>query len=122
MLAPLKTEVSANVVVLLLLAVLFLLLIGSFFGKDEFPVFLKDGFWRNLFMIVMFIGLVGIFLHAIETDNGETWLEWGWDKLTDDFDSAAVASIVLVIIIIAFMFYVVRGGNESSPKREEKKE
>ena len=121
------TKVSSNVVVLLLLAVLFLLLIGSFFGKDEFPVFLKEGFWRSLFMIVMFLGIVGIFLQAIETDSGETWLEWGWEKLTDDFDSAAVASIVLIIIIIAFMIYVVRGGGKesSSPaviKSEEKKE
>jgi len=116
------TEVSSNVVVLLLLAVLFLLLVGSFFKQDEFPVFLEKGFWRYLFMIIMFIGIVGIFLNAIQTEDGEPWLEWAWDELSDNWSSTSFASVILIVVIIIFMVYVVRGGGESSTKKEKEEE
>jgi hypothetical protein len=114
------TEVSSQVVVLLLLSVFFLLLVGSFFKQDELPVFLKDGGWRTLFMLIMFIGIVGVFLAAIENEEGDSWLAWGWDQITGNFDSTAVASIILILVIIIFMVYVVKG-ESSSPKKEEKK-
>ena len=43
------TDISSQVVVLLFLSVFFLLLVGSFFSESEFPVFLKEGIWRNIF-------------------------------------------------------------------------
>ena len=46
----------ANTILLLLLVVLFLLLVGSFFKEGE-GVFL-EGFWKYLFMIIMFIKMV----------------------------------------------------------------
>jgi mannitol-specific phosphotransferase system IIBC component len=116
------TEVSSQVVVLLLLSVFFLLLVGSFFKQDELPVFLKEGGWRTLFMLIMFVGIVGVFLAAIENDDGDSWLEWGWEQVTNNFDSTAVASIILIIVIIVFMVYVVKGESSSSKKKEEKKE
>ena len=112
------TEVSSNVVVLLLLSIFFLLLVGSFFKEGE-GVFL-EGTWKYLFMIIMFIGIVAIFLHAIKKENGQPWLEWAWDQLTHNWSSTSFASVILIIVIIAFMFYVVRG--EPSAKKEEKKE
>ena len=115
------TEVSSNVVVLLLLAVFFLLLVGSFFKKEDQPAFL-EGNWKYLFMAIMFLGIIGIFLNAIETDDGESWLSWGWEQVTGNFNSTAVASIILVIVIIAFMMYVVKGESSSPKKEEEKKE
>ena len=113
------TKISSHVVVLLLLSVFFLLLVGSFFKEDE-PTFL-EGKWKWLFMIIMFIGIVLIFLNAIENDHGESWLSWGWDQLTNNWSSNAVASIILLVVIIAFMVYVVRGP-ESSSKKEKKEE
>ena len=113
------TKVSSHVVVLLLLSVFFLLLVGSFFKEGE-PTFL-EGKWKYLFMLIMFIGIVLIFLNAIENDNGESWLSWGWDQVTNNWSSNAVASIILLVVIIAFMVYVVRGP-ESSSKKEKKEE
>src|SRR3989344_5743650 len=98
------TEVSSNVVVLLLLSVFFLLLVGSFFKEGE-GVFLEGG-WKWLFMIIMFIGIVFIFLHAIETEEGDSWLEWAWENLSDSWTSTGVASVILIIVIIIFMIYV----------------
>jgi hypothetical membrane protein len=114
------TQVSSQVVVLLLLSVLFLMLVGSFYSEKDLPVFL-EGKWKYLFMIIMFVGIVLIFLHAIKTEDGESWLEWGWDRIVNHFDSTAVASVILIIVIIVFMFYIVRGDSSSKKKEEEKK-
>ena len=57
-------ESIANVVLLLLLSVCFLLLIGSFFKEEEYSFFLEKGPWRTMFMVIMFVGIVVIFLNA----------------------------------------------------------
>jgi hypothetical protein len=101
-------EVMANTVLLLLLSVCFLLLAGSFHsGKEEF--FLKKP-WKNIFMIIMFVGISLIFLNALG------WLEPAWDYLIGHWDSTVVGSVLLMGVIIAFMFLIVR-----EPKREGSK-
>lgn len=109
------TKVSSQVVVLLLLAVFFLMLVGSFFKKEE-EVALEKGFWRYLFMIIMFVGIVFIFLDAIKTQSGISWLMIfiGW--LMSFWTSTAVASIILILGIILFMYFMVWG-----PKAPEEK-
>src|SRR3989338_8437823 len=85
------TEVSANVVVLLLLVVLFLLLVGSFYAEGEKSVFLEGG-WKTLFMVIVFIGIVLIFLHALGLIEDIT------DFLSGGNNEIAGAIILLVII------------------------
>lgn len=111
------TEISSHMVLLLLLAVFFLLLVGSFYKEGE-GVFLDKG-WKTLFMIIMFIGLVIIFLNAIETDSGESWWDYSWDYLQDNWTSTAAASIILIVIVVGFMAYVVA---EPRKKKKSKKE
>ncbi|MFH0978135.1 MAG: hypothetical protein V1837_02415 [Candidatus Woesearchaeota archaeon] len=111
------TTVSSWMVILLLLSVLFLILIGSFMKEGE-GVFLQGG-WQTLFMIIMFVGVVAIFLEAIKTDKGEPWLEFVIRFVVENFTSTAVASIVLILVIILFMWFIV---HEPKPKAVEKKE
>ena len=73
------TKVSSHMVVLLMLSVLFLILVGSFYKEGE-GVFLEKN-WKNLFMVIMFVGIVLIFLNALTNDNGDTWLEWFYDYM-----------------------------------------
>src|SRR3989344_1112633 len=94
------TEVSSQAVLLLLLSVLFLLLVGSFF-KEGAGVFLEGG-WRILFMVIMFVGIVLIFLNSLG------WLDKVWDFIGGGQGGNAVGSIVLIVIIIFFMIYVVK--------------
>lgn len=101
------TQVSSQVVVLLLLSVFFLLLVGSFHKESPEGVFL-DGAWKKLFMIIMFIGIVAIFLYAIKTKDGEPWLEWFIKYVVNNFSSAAVASIILIVVLILAMWFIVR--------------
>ncbi len=114
-LVDILTTVSAYTVILLMVSVLFLLLVGSFVKEGE-GVFLEGG-WKVFFMIIMFIGIVLIFLSAIKTERGESWLEVGWDWISGGRTSNAIGSIVLLLIIILFMVYIVK-----EPKKPDSKE
>jgi len=105
--------VSSQVVILLMLSVLFLLLIGSFMKEGE-SVFLEGG-WKIFFMFIMFIGIVLIFMNAIKTSDGDSWLEYFWAVVSGGKTSNAVGSIILILIIIFFMVYIVK-----EPKKGEK--
>jgi len=117
-------DVSSQMVILLLLGVFFLLLVGTFFKEDEFPVFLK-GNWRTLFMLIMFVGIVAIFLQAIKTDAGEGYLEYLWNYVVYNFTSEAVGSIVLMLFIIIFIYYITKSptpiSHSSSSSSDEDK-
>jgi hypothetical protein len=122
----------ANVVLLLLLSVSFLLLIGSFFKEEEFPVFLEKGPWRTMFMVIMFAGIVIIFLNSftVETDfieagsivcnAGASWLMCGWTWLTMHWQTNFVATILLLVGIVVFMKFIVGGSEKPAAKKEEK--
>lgn len=103
------TEVSANVVILLLLAVLFLLLVGSFY-KEGAPVALEGG-WNLLFMVIMFIGIVLIFLHALGWLEG-TWMYFG---ATDSGDIIGIT--ILIIIVIIFVWAIVKEPSKTPPTK-----
>jgi len=105
------TRISANVVILLLLAIFFLMLVGTFFGKEEVKL---EGAWRSLFMVIMFIGIVFVFLAAIKTRAGESWLDVFWRWMTSFWTSTAVASVILMIGVVIFIYFIVKG-----PKEEE---
>jgi hypothetical protein len=93
-------QVLANSVLLLLLIVLFLLLVGSFFKEGE-DVALDKG-WRTFFMTAMFIGIVLIFLQALN------WLEPFWDFLTDHWETQWVASLILLIFVVLFIYFITK--------------
>lgn len=111
-------RILGSVVLLLLLSVCFLLLAGSFHsGKEEF--FLKGG-WKTLFMIIMFVGVVLIFLASLPSPDNN-WLNMIWNALSYNFDSAVVSSIVLLIIVIVAIIYIT-GGFSKKKSGGEKEE
>ena len=107
-LVEIVTKVSSEIVVLLLIIVFFLMLVGSFFSADETAkgVFLKEGGWRTGFMAFVAICLLFIFLDALETDSGDTWLEVFWDWLSGFYTDTSVAAIVLIIFVLATVIFV----------------
>ena len=106
------TKVSANAVFVLFLSVLFLLLVGSFYKEGE-PVFLEGG-WKIVFMIIVFIAIVGIFLDAIKSSDGRTWLQRVLDFSGGSGDVLAGA-VVLLALIVLFIIYAVK-----DPSKEAK--
>ena len=104
------TAVSSQFVVLLFLIVLFLLLVGSFFQEKQEGVFLEGG-WRTTFMLIVFVGLVFIFLDALNL----TEKVFGFLKGTDKGE--IVGSVLLLIVIVMFVAYVTqekKGGHSSA--------
>lgn len=98
-------KVSSQIVVLLFLSILFLLLVGSFLKEGD-PVFLEGG-WKITFMIIMFVGIVGIFLSALKTSSGDSWLE-AIGNYARGSDDQVVGSIVLLVIMVIFITFIVR--------------
>ena len=103
------TTVSSQMVILLLLSVFFLLLIGSFWKEGEVFLDPKSG-WYMLFMFIMFIGIVLIFLNAMD------WLDIIFGYISQFWTSTAVSAIILILLIIGFMVWITWGG----PKDEKK--
>lgn len=99
------TKVSSNAVIVLFLTVLFLLLVGSFHKEGE-PMFLEGG-WKVVFMIIVFVAIVGIFLDAIKGADGRTWLERVLD-FTGSGGDELVGSIVLLALIVFFIIYATK--------------
>lgn len=100
------------IVILLFLGVFFLLLVGVFWSEKE-EVLLK-GAWKILFMVIMFIGIMAIFLYSIPTESGMPFLEWLMLFLIKNYSTTAVSSIVLMIVVIGFMIYIIK-----EPKKEK---
>lgn len=108
-------EAVANIVLLLVLSFSFLLLIGSFMKPEDMKegVFL-EGWWKTLFMVIMFIGVALIFLHALKTSDPDwcpddtpcNWLDIIWDFLESNWDSSFVGSIFLLLILGGFIAYL----------------
>ncbi len=95
------TTVSSQMVILLMLSVFFLLLIGSFWQEGKGGVFLDPKtIWYKIFMIIMFVGIVLIFLNALG------WLQLIIGFIGQFWTSAAVSSIILIVIIIFFMWLI----------------
>lgn len=108
------TAVSSQMVILLFLSVFFLLLVGSFAREGE-PIFLEGG-WKIMFMVIMFVGIVGIFLNAIKTSDGETWLHRVGTYLSGTNDQFAT-SIILLVIVSIFIAVIVREPKKSTAKQ-----
>ena len=113
------TSVSSNIVMLLFLGVFFMMLVGSFYGQGELAEKGLQGSWRWIFTVIMFLGIVGIFLNAIKTAAGRTWLDVAWDYLRTSWSSTAFASLILVGVIILFIWFLTKG--EAKPSGGEKK-
>ncbi len=100
------TSVSSNAVVVLFLCVLFLMLVGSFYEEGK-GVFLEGG-WKLAFMIIVFISIIGIFMNAIKTSDGKTWLEAAGGIAGGSDNSEVIGSVVLLVVIVLFIAYAIK--------------
>ncbi len=113
------TKISANVIVLVLASVFFLLLAGSFHQQKPEGYFFEKGPFRTLFMVIMFIGLVLIFLNAIKTGE-KTWLSQLFDWLRQFSNNVSVSSIILVVVVFVIMYYIGAIGKSGAAEEAKK--
>ncbi|MFC1801756.1 hypothetical protein ACFLZB_04815 [Nanoarchaeota archaeon] len=105
-------DVIANVVLLIIVMVMFLMLVGTMFGDKEVTLENYPG-WTKFFMVLIFIGIIVIFLQAFGLLD--TLISSGGGY----FDSTWIAALVLIIFIIAFIWFVTKDKKESKSQSEK---
>jgi len=101
------TAVSSEIIVLLLLSVFFLMLVGAFHGEEELKGGMKlENPWKAIFFTIMFIGIAAIFLSAIKTDSGYSWLEIGVGVLLEAGSSTGISAILLLMVMIGIIIFI----------------
>jgi len=111
-------EALANIVVLIIIGVFFMVLIAIFL--EEGPKSLKTLYegWYKFFIWFMFVGIILIFLHAFRTEDERTWLRVIWDFFGLSWTSSAAAAVLFVIGLIAFMYFVTKPRKPKPPEEE----
>lgn len=99
-------ETVAKSVIVLFFVILFLMLVGTFHKEEKEPFYLK-GSWMVVFTIIVFLAIVGIFLDAMKTSDGRTWLQRLGDFTGSGNDTIA-GSVILLVIVVLFIVYAVK--------------
>ena len=105
-------QALAQIALLLVVSISFLILAGSFFVNEEFKLGQN---WKTGGMALMAIGILLIFANAVG------WLTPFWAYITANWSSTVVGSIVLIVLIIWFVYYITTGAEEAQAKPEEEK-
>ncbi len=103
------SSVMANVVLLLILSVCFLLLVGSFYSDKQFSLE-NSPKWVKFLMVFMFIGVVVIFLNALgwlTTVFGVFYL------MFTNLDAQWASTSLFLLVIIGFIVYVTHDFKDS---------
>ena len=101
-------NVMANIILLLILAICFLLLVGVFFSDKQFSLEQEPG-WRKFFMVLMFIGIVIIFLNALDWLGPLFYFFTLWD-------AEEVVTTIFFLIILGFIWFIVHEPKHSEVK------
>ncbi|MFP4567428.1 MAG: hypothetical protein ACLFN8_00635 [Candidatus Woesearchaeota archaeon] len=112
-LVSLISEVTSNVVLLIVLVFSFTLTIGAFHKQEKEGFFLNKT-WSMIFQVIVFVGIAIIFLNALG------WLDIMYDYLANNWSGEIVATVMMLAVFIGFIWYIVR--DPSQPKTEKKKE
>jgi hypothetical protein len=110
-LVQLISDVLANVVLMLVLIISFLLLVGAFRGDKELNFFEEFSGWKKFFVILVFIGVVAIFLNAMD------WLKYIF-AIFIYWEAEWAIAIIFFLVILGFIWYIIR----DPPKEKTKKE
>lgn len=112
-------EAIANITILILLGFGFMMLIGVFHtGKDELKI---DKTYKAIFIAIMFVGILGIFLHAIPTPDGKSnWLYGGFNFLVNNIGTGAMGALILTLLIVGMMAFIT--GSPKDKSKDDKKD
>ena len=81
-------ESLPNVVLLTVVGVSFLIMIGVFMKTEEFDFQKKHKKLYMTFIVIMFIGVIAIFLNSIYDAQGNSWLEILLFLITTEWNTA----------------------------------
>lgn len=93
------SQIIANTVMLLLLIFLFMLLAGTM-QRDDGQGFQLDGWYKNAFMVILFVGIILIFLNAFG------WIQGLWYWLLGSWNSEFLGVIIMLLIFVGVIWWV----------------
>lgn len=99
-----------QVILFLIVIVFFLLLVGSFMKPDEggFDFATKHPSIYAGAVIAVLLGIILIFMGAIRTETGDSWLHWTYSYAVDNWSGSIVGSIIMFVIIIAAIIWITK--------------
>lgn len=108
-------EAMANLVVLILVLVMFLMFVGSVAkSENDGFMFKADSKWYYFMISLILAGVLLIFLNALD------WLEPFWDYLVDHWQTNAVGSVILLLLVVFFMAWMTRAPSGSNSSASSK--
>lgn len=107
-----------NVVLLIVVFLSFLLMLGIFWQDGEFDFKKMHGTWYSIFTVLLFIGLIIIFMDAIKLDNGQSWLDYLINFAGNGGSGSVFGSVVFLVIMLAAIAFVVRGPKPTGGRGE----
>jgi len=117
--------VLADAVLLILLSFLFLLVMGSFMQQDEKGISFgpkKNPFLFYSLIVISFITIILIFLNAIKTNSGQSWLQVLINSIAGAAGSQFWSVLIMMIIIIAGIFFISGGGRDPDASKSKKED
>lgn len=105
------TQVSSQIIIVLLLVVFIIMLVGTMRTTEEISKgdWLKEGWVKIPLIAIAALSTLAIFLNALKTSSGMSWLDVIWNWLGQFYTNSAVAAILLVIVLIVFMYWITKG-------------
>ena len=103
-------EALPNILLLLVVLISFLILAGVFAKTGEYDLGTKHSNIYMFFIMVVLLGVIMIFLAAIRTASGKSWLEIALTWITEQWQGPVFTSIIIVIIAIAAIVWLTKGG------------
>ena len=105
-------ESLPNIVLLTVVGVSFLIMIGVFMKTEEFDFKAKHPRLYLTFIVLMFIGVIAIFLNSIYDADGNSWLEIALFFITTEWSGAAFTSIIFLIVAVLAIYWITRSTKE----------
>ncbi|MGE0793120.1 MAG: hypothetical protein AB7V77_03010 [Candidatus Woesearchaeota archaeon] len=107
------SDLMANVVILIVLGLSYMLAVGIFHtGPEEFEV---KGWQKTIFSIV---SLIGVFLILF---NSLGWLDKIYNFVLSAWYKANIAAFILVIVFVGFIVWITWSPNPETPVKKEEK-
>jgi len=103
-----------NIVLIIISFVAFLLMIGVFFGSEEFKLVEKYKELTLGLVIASLVILVLIILNSLTLDDGRSWLDFVIEYVVNNLSGPVVTSIIFLIIAVIAIVYITK-----SPGKKE---
>ena len=105
------SEMIANVMILIVTGVCFMLAVGiTHTGKEEFSLDIMGKGWKIGFWVVSLIGIILILFNALG------WLDIIYTFILTQWDSAAVATILMILVFVGFMAWITSSKSPETKK------